>query len=46
MSVQTQVSSVLSAAIIPAPAAPGQVVGLALQNPTSVALAGRLVSFG
>ncbi|MBV9116654.1 MAG: hypothetical protein JOY63_04730, partial [Acetobacteraceae bacterium] len=36
----------MSAPVIPAPAVPGQVVGLALQNPTSVALAGRLVSFG
>ena len=46
MSVQTPATSLLSAPIIPAPAVPGQVVGLALQNPTSVALAGRLVSFG
>jgi hypothetical protein len=41
-----QAPSVLSAPINPVPTAVGQVVGLTLQNPTSAALAGRLISFG
>ena len=46
MNTQTQAPSVLSAPIIASATQAGQVVGLTLQNPTSTALAGRLISFG
>jgi hypothetical protein len=46
MTVQTQATSLLTAPIIPSAGSAGQVIGLTLQNPTSVPFAGRMITFG
>jgi hypothetical protein len=46
VTVQAQATPLLSAPIISAATTPGQLVGLTLQNPSSVPLAARLITFG